>query len=59
MKGNAKVIASLNKALHDELTAIVQYMVQAEICENWGYVRLAAATKGSRYDRDASCRASD
>lgn len=46
MKGNAKVIASLNKALHDELTAIVQYMVQAEICENWGYVRLAAATKG-------------
>ncbi len=45
MKGNAKVIASLNKALHDELTAIVQYMVQAEICENWGYEKLAAATK--------------
>lgn len=45
MKGNEKVIASLNKALHDELTAIVQYMVQAEICENWGYERLAAATK--------------
>lgn len=45
MKGNEKVIASLNKALHDELTAIVQYMVQAEICENWGYAKLAAATK--------------
>jgi bacterioferritin len=45
MKGNEKVIASLNKALHDELTAIVQYMVQAEICENWGYERLAGATK--------------
>ena len=45
MKGNEKVIAALNKALHDELTAIVQYMVQAEICENWGYGRLAAATK--------------
>ncbi len=46
MKGNAKVIERLNKALSDELTAIVQYMVQAEICENWGYGKLAGATKG-------------
>jgi bacterioferritin len=46
MKGNEKVIERLNKALHDELTAIVQYMVQAEICENWGYGKLAGATKG-------------
>jgi bacterioferritin len=45
MKGNAKVIERLNKALCDELTAIVQYMVQAEICENWGYGKLAGATK--------------
>ena len=45
MKGNAKVIDRLNKALSDELTAIVQYMVQAEICENWGYGKLAGATK--------------
>src|SRR5579862_5306790 len=46
MKGNEKVIKALNKALCDELTAIVQYMVQAEICENWGYGRLAGLTKG-------------
>src|ERR1700733_2299855 len=46
MKGNEKVISLLNKSLHDELTAIVQYMVQAEICENWGYGRLAGLTKG-------------
>jgi bacterioferritin len=45
MTGNAKVIDRLNKALCDELTAIVQYMVQAEICENWGYGKLAGATK--------------
>jgi bacterioferritin len=45
MKGNEKVISLLNKSLHDELTAIVQYMVQAEICENWGYGRLAGLTK--------------
>jgi bacterioferritin len=46
MKGNDKVISELNKALHDELTAIVQYMVQAEVYENWGYGRLAGLTKG-------------
>jgi bacterioferritin len=45
MKGNEQVIDRLNKALSDELTAIVQYMVQAEICENWGYGKLAGATK--------------
>jgi bacterioferritin len=45
MKGNENVIQALNKALCDELTAIVQYMVQAEICENWGYNRLAGLTK--------------
>ena len=45
MQGNEKVIARLNLALHDELTAVVQYMVQAETCENWGYGRLAGITK--------------
>ena len=40
MKGNDKVVAQLNKALSSELTAIVQYMVQAETCQNWGYKRL-------------------
>ncbi len=45
MQGNEKVIARLNQALHDEISATVQYMVQAEICENWGYGRLAGITK--------------
>jgi len=40
MKGEEKVIATLNSLLADELTAINQYMVHAEICENWGYDRL-------------------
>jgi bacterioferritin len=46
MKGNDKVIELLNAALSDEMSASVQYMVQAEMCENWGYERLAALTKG-------------
>jgi bacterioferritin len=45
MQGNEKVIARLNQALHDELGAVIQYMVQAETCENWGYGRLAGITK--------------
>ncbi len=45
MRGNAKVITELNAALLAELTAIVQYMVQAEMCDNWGYRRLGSLTK--------------
>ncbi len=37
MKGNDKVIEKLNARLADELTAINQYMVHAEMCDNWGY----------------------
>ncbi|MBI5622705.1 MAG: bacterioferritin [Elusimicrobia bacterium] len=40
MKGDAKLIETLNSLLADELTAINQYMVHAEICENWGYGKL-------------------
>jgi len=40
MHGNKKVIEQLNAALASELTAIVEYMVQSETCQNWGYVRL-------------------
>ena len=45
MQGNEKVIHELNRALSAELTAIVQYMVQAEMCDNWGYKTLGATTK--------------
>jgi len=40
MKGNEKVIEKLNDLLSDELTAISQYMVHGEMCDNWGYERL-------------------
>ena len=46
MKGNEKVIGQLNAALSDEMSASVQYMVQAEMCAAWGYQRLSALTKG-------------
>lgn len=40
MKGNEKIIKALNDRLAEELTAINQYFVHAEMCENWGYERL-------------------
>jgi bacterioferritin len=43
MQGQAKVIERLNARLADELTAINQYMVHAEMCDNWGYGRLDEA----------------
>ena len=45
MQGSAKVLKELNAALSSELTAIVQYMVQAEMQGNWGYKGLSAITK--------------
>ena len=40
MKGDPKVIETLNSLLARELTVVSQYMVHAEICEGWGYVKL-------------------
>lgn len=40
MKGNDKLIKVLNELLADELTAINQYMVHSEMCDNWGYEKL-------------------
>ncbi|HTZ33554.1 MAG TPA: bacterioferritin [Methylomirabilota bacterium] len=45
MKGSPKVIAELNKALREELTAINQYFLHAEMCENWGYEKLSEYIK--------------
>ncbi len=42
MKGNADVIATLNRLLADEFTAIHTYTLHSEMCNNWGYKRLAA-----------------
>ncbi|NUQ84498.1 MAG: bacterioferritin [Anaerolineales bacterium] len=40
MKGDEKLIKVLNDLLADELTAISQYMVHSEMCDNWGYGKL-------------------
>ena len=45
MKGDPKVIEFLNRVLRNELTAINQYFVHAKMCEDWGYMKLAAYTK--------------
>ena len=50
MKGNAKLLAVLNKLLADELTAISQYMVHSEMCDNWGYEKLHKAIEAQAKD---------
>ena len=40
MKGNDKLLNTLNSLLADELTAINQYMVHSEMCDDWGYEKL-------------------
>ena len=40
MKGDPKVVKVLNSLLADELTAINQYIVHSEMCDNWGYGKL-------------------
>ena len=45
MRGDPKVIEQLNRALSSEMTAVVQYMTQSEMCQNWGYTRLGGLTK--------------
>jgi len=50
MKGNDAVIAKLNEALREELTAINQYFVHAEMCHNWGYHGLGDYIKKQSID---------
>jgi len=40
MKGNEKLLKTLNSLLSEELTAINQYMVHSEMSANWGYEKL-------------------
>jgi len=50
MKGNDKIIAKLNDLLADELTAINQYMVHAQMCDNWKYEKLHKADEKRAID---------
>ena len=50
MKGNEKILSVLNELLADELTAISQYMVHAEMCDNWGYGKLHEAIEKQAMD---------
>ena len=50
MQGKPKVIAELNAALKEELTAISQYFLHAEMCENWKYSKLGDYIKKQSID---------
>jgi bacterioferritin len=50
MRGNKKVIEQLNLALREELTAINQYFLHAEMCHNWGYHALGDFIKKQSID---------
>jgi bacterioferritin len=50
MKGNPKVIAALQEALKEELMAINQYFLHAEMCENWHYSKLGEFIKKQSID---------
>ena len=50
MKGSKKLLLVLNSLLADELTAINQYMVHSEMCENWGYDKLHLAIRKQAMD---------
>jgi len=45
MQGSEKIIAALNKTLQEEFTALSQYFIHAEMCENWKYDNLSKYLK--------------
>ena len=45
MKGKPQVLEVLSRMLKEELGAISQYFLHAEMCENWGYTRLSEFVK--------------
>ena len=50
MKGNAEILSTLNELLAEELTAISQYMVHSEMCDQWGYGALHEAIEKQARD---------
>ena len=42
MKGHEEVINVLNEVLTSELTAINQYFIHSKMCDDWGFIKLAA-----------------
>jgi len=50
MKGNDKVIQTLNDVLTAELTSINQYFIHAKMCQNWGYHKLAKKIRDESID---------
>jgi bacterioferritin len=50
MKGDPMVLQVLNSLLADELTAVNQYMVHSEMCDNWGYEKLHKAIEKRAVD---------
>ena len=50
MRGDERVLEILNDVLTAELTAVNQYFVDAKMCDNWGYDRLAAKFREDSID---------
>jgi bacterioferritin len=50
MQGKPKVMVLLNEALKEELTAINQYFLHSEMCENWHYSKLGDYIKKQSID---------
>jgi len=50
MKGKKELFTVLNSLLADELTVINKYMVQSEMCANWGYSKLHKAIRKQAMD---------
>jgi bacterioferritin len=50
MKGSKEIIDALNEVLAAELVAINQYFLHAKMCQNWGFLTIAAHTRTESID---------